>query len=86
MKRSLGRLILLFVLLPNYAFATTNFESSKLTSGVVVQNKGMESSKLSAGVVTSNTGLESSKLSVGIVVMTRPPVGGAVQRAPLTHW
>ena len=60
-------------------------QSSKLTSGVVLQNATMQSSKLSSGVVLQNAAFSSPKLSVGIVVQVRP-MGGVVPRAPLVHW
>jgi hypothetical protein len=89
------------LLLPGTSFAASDFESSKMTSGivtegtgfqssklspgVVVEDGGFQSSKLSPGVVVENGALQSSKLSVGIVVQL-VPVGGLVQHSPLTHW
>jgi hypothetical protein len=92
---------LLSMLLPTFAFADANFESPKLSPGVVTQGSslqssklvpsiivggaGLQSSKFSSGVVTSIHGLQSSRLSVGIIVEVLPG-GGIVTRAPLTHW
>ncbi len=83
------------------ALAQSNFESSKLSSGVVTQGVGFDSPKassgvvvqggafqspkLSSGVVFQSTAFESSKLSVGIVVQVMPG-GGIVPRAPLVHF
>jgi len=64
--------------------ASQQFESSKLSPGVVTRGAGFQSSKLSGGIIAQNGGLQSSKLSVGIVVTTT--FGGNVVRAPLTHW
>lgn len=84
------------------AHSQSNFESSKLSPGVVVQGSGLESSKLSSGVVVQGNSLESSKfsagivvnglafqspkVSIGIVVNTVAQAGGVIPRAPLTHW
>lgn len=83
------------------AQAQSNFESSKLSSGVVTQGSGFESPKassgvvvqggafqspkLSSGIVFQSTAFESPKLSVGIVVQIMPG-GGIVPRAPLVHF
>lgn len=83
------------------AQAQSNFESSKLSSGVVTQGTGFQSPKaspgivvqggafqspkLSSGAVLQNTAFESPKLSVGVVVQILPG-GGIVPRAPLVHW
>lgn len=61
------------------------FQSSKMSSGIITQNSGFQSSKLSSGVVMQNTAFQSSKLSVGIVVQVLSG-GSSVPRAPLTHW
>jgi hypothetical protein len=76
--------VLLPLLTPT-AFAQSQFESSKLSPGVVTQGAGLQSSKLSSGVVTQGAGLQSSKISVGVVLQT-VVIGGGVIRAPLTHW
>jgi hypothetical protein len=65
--------------------AGVGFQSSKVSPGVVVQGSGFQSSKLSPGIVTQNTAFQSSKLSVGIVVQVLSS-SGVVPRAPLTHW
>jgi hypothetical protein len=67
------------------ASAQTQFESSKLAPGVVVQGSAVESSKLAPGVVVRGASLQSSKMSIGIVVITAPG-GIGVIRTPLTHW
>lgn len=67
------------------AIAQSNFESSKLSSGAVVQGIAVQSPKLSPGAVVQNAGLQSSKLSVGVVVQVLP-VSGIITRAPLVHW
>lgn len=91
----------LLVAFSSEAFAATNFESSKLSPGVVVQGSALQSPKLSSGVVVQSNALESSKLSSGVVVQTgafqssKLSVGivvitlqgtGVVPRAPLVHW
>jgi hypothetical protein len=63
----------------------TAFESSKMAPGVVVQGTAFESSKMAPGVVVQTTGFQSSKISVGIVLIAVKN-GGVVPRAPLTHW
>lgn len=63
----------------------TGFQSSKLSPGIVVEGAGLHSSKLSPGIVLKIASFQSSKLSVGIVLEVESS-GGAVQRAPLTHW
>jgi hypothetical protein len=77
------------ILLPSAAttaFAASNFESSKFSSGVVVQGTGFQSSKLSTGVVVQGVAFQSAKISVGIVLQSVPAVGGIIPRTPLTHW
>lgn len=80
----------------SFAFAASNFESPKLSSGmiiqggsfqspalrpgVVVQGSSLQSPKLSPGIVVGIAGLESVKLSVGIVVQVVP--GGGVGAVP----
>jgi hypothetical protein len=64
------------------------FESSKLSPGVIVQNNAFESPKLSVGIVVASVDVfKSAKISAGVVVqLISGGGGGAVQRAPLTHW
>ena len=100
----MGRVLIvatLLVLAVTRAYSQSNFESSKLSTGVVtegdafqsskispgiiIQNSGFQSSKLSPGIVMQNTAFQSSKLSVGIVVQVLSG-SGVVPRAPLTHW
>lgn len=50
------------------AMAQSQFESSKMSSGVVLEGAGVQSSKLSSGIVLQNTSLQSSKMSIGIVL------------------
>jgi hypothetical protein len=61
-------------------------ESSKLSPGIVLQGSGAQSSKLSPGVVLQGASLQASKMSIGVVVQSVPGGGGVVVRAPLTHW
>jgi hypothetical protein len=68
------------------AFAGSDFESSKLAPGIVVQGSALQSSKLSSGIVVQHSGFQSSKISVGIVLLAVPGGGGVISRAPLTHW
>lgn len=99
-----GRVLIvamLVVAVVSAASAQSNFESSKLSPGVVTQGVGFQSSKMSTGIVTQYSGLQSSKLSPGIVMQNtafqspKLSVGIVVQvlsgntsvpRAPLTHW
>ena len=68
-----GPLVIAAIILPSLAAtaaAQSQFESSKLSPGVVVEGSGLESSKLSSGIVMDNLSLQSPKLSVGIVVQS----------------
>ncbi|MGT2501249.1 hypothetical protein ACVOMS_11240 [Bradyrhizobium guangxiense] len=101
MKRKLLVAAMFVATIMNTASAQSNFESSKLSpgvvtegagfqspkmsSGIVMQNSGFQSSKISSGVVMENTAFQSSKLSVGIVVEVLSG-SGSIPRAPLTHW
>ena len=60
------------------------FESAKVSSGIVVENGAFSSSKLSSGVVVAGSAFQSAKVSVGIVVQSVPSTGFVV-RAPFTH-
>jgi hypothetical protein len=71
---------------PGIVVQGSGLESSKLSSGIVLQGAGMESPKLSAGLVLESLGFQSSKVSAGVVVETATGTGGIVSRAPLTHW
>lgn len=70
---------------PGVVTEGTGFQSSKMSPGIVTQNSGFQSSKISPGVVMENTAFQSPKLSVGIVVEALSS-RGSVPRAPLTHW
>jgi uncharacterized protein YjbI with pentapeptide repeats len=70
---------------PGVVTQGADLQSSKLSSGVVVQGGDFRSSKLSSGVVVQGGDFRSSKLSVG-VVFNILVVGGNVIHAPLTHW
>jgi hypothetical protein len=52
------------------ASAQSQFESSKVTAGVITQGSGLQSSKMSIGIVLSSgpSNFESSKMSPGIVL------------------
>lgn len=98
-RRLLAAAIL--VSLTTLASAQSQFESSKLSPGVVVQGGALQSPKLSPGIVVQggalqspkllpgivvqNAAFQSAKLSVGIVVET-VPYRGFVVHEPLTHW
>ena len=69
---------------PGIVVQGAGFQSSKLSSGIVTQGLALQGSKLSSGIVVQGLTFQSSKLSVGIVVQKGP--SGGVQRAPLTHW
>ena len=84
-----------------FAHAGSDFESSKLAPGevmqgaalqstklapaVVTQGAALQSPKLAPAVITQGAGLQSSKLSVGLVLVVVAG-SGVVPRAPLTHW
>jgi hypothetical protein len=70
---------------PGVVTQGTGFQSSKVSPGIVMQNTGFQSSKISSGVVLQNTTFQSSKLSVGVVVEVLSG-SGSVPRGPLTHW
>jgi ADP-glucose pyrophosphorylase len=72
-------------LAPGVVVQGNGLESSKLAPGVVLQGSAVESSKLAPGVVVRGASLQSSKMSIGIVVITAPG-GIGVIRTPLTHW
>lgn len=71
---------------PGIVVEGSALKSSKISPGVVLENKALQSSKMSAGVVMENIALKSSKMSVGIVLQVLPSAGSAIPRAPLTHW
>ncbi len=70
---------------PGAVLQGNGVESSKLAPGVVLQGNGVQSSKLLPGVVLQGASLQSSKMSIGVVVIPAPG-GIGVVRTPLTHW
>ena len=70
---------------PGIVMQAGALKSSVLSPAVVTQGSGLQSPKLLPGVVVSISGLQSPKISTGIVVEVLPG-GGSVLRAPLTHW
>lgn len=83
------------------ASAQNAIESSKLSAGAVVQGTAEQGAKLNAGAVVLGTAEQGSKLNAAAVlqggamdapkivayaVLKNAPGGGAVSRAPLTHW
>lgn len=61
-------------------------KGSKLSTGVVVQGSAAKVSKMSIGIVVEGVSFKASKLSVGLVVESTGSGGGVVMRSPLTHW
>lgn len=72
---------------PGVVVQTNAFQSPKISAGVVVQRNAFQASKLSVGIVVADiNALKSTKLSAGVVVQSVSGGGGAIPRAPLTHW
>jgi hypothetical protein len=70
---------------PGVVLQGAALQSSKLSTGVVLQGAGLKSSRLSSGVVLQNSSFQSSKISIGIILEAAKS-GGVIPRAPLTHW